>query len=79
MAWGDILSSGFDFHPSDATRFRQAFQTLAKTRRAWPAPADFVEALPARVELKALPAVASDPERAAQAIQDARKALGLTS
>lgn len=35
----------------DAPRFREAFVTLAQMRRTWPAPADFLEALPPRAQL----------------------------
>lgn len=35
----------------DAPRFRAAFVSLAQTRRQWPAPADFLEALPPREQL----------------------------
>lgn len=35
----------------DAPRFREAFVILAQTRRQWPAPADFMEAIPPRTQL----------------------------
>lgn len=47
----------------DAKRVRQAFITLAQTRRTWPVPADFFDALPRYHEsVKALPGKPADPE-----------------
>lgn len=50
----------------DAPRFREAFVTLAQTRRTWPAPADFLEALPPRKQL----AITKQPIKASQAAVD---------
>ncbi len=47
MAWCDTIRSGRSFNENDAPRFREAFRVLMKTRSAWPAPAHFLEAMPA--------------------------------
>ena len=49
----------------DIPRVRQAFATLARVRRSWPSPADFLEAMPPPPVLKALPAKVSSPASAA--------------
>lgn len=60
----------------DTPRVRQAFLTLAKTRRLWPAPADFFEALPViRTELVALPSKPSDPEKVKAIMDDMARML----
>lgn len=50
--WVDALTNGrvWEQEP-DAPRFRRAFVKLSQTRRQWPAPADFLEALPPREQL----------------------------
>jgi hypothetical protein len=77
LAWAEAITAGRAWDQErDAPRIREAFVTLARTRRQWPAPADFLEAVPrVRVELKALPRSPSDPAKAAAAIEAARKAL----
>ncbi len=55
----------------DAPRFREAFVTLAQTRRQWPAPADFMEALPPRTQLALTKQpIKASPERAARAYEE---------
>jgi hypothetical protein len=55
----------------DAPRFRDAFATLALTRRTWPAPADFLEALPPRAQLALTKQpIKASPERAARAYEE---------
>lgn len=63
-AWVEALTANRVWDEGrDAPRVRQAFVSLSQTRRTWPAPADFFEALPRhREELKALPRKAADPK-----------------
>lgn len=76
MAWAEVIRTGRAFDEAlDAPRFRKAFVTLASTRRSWPAPADFLDALPPRPELKSLPAKAADPEKAKAIIAELAKAI----
>lgn len=77
MAWAEAITAGRLWDQDrDTPRIREAFVTLARTRRQWPAPADFLDAVPRiHAELKALPRVASDPARMAAAIAEARKVL----
>ena len=49
MAWHEAITHKRVWDESlDSPRFRQAFATLAKTRRTWPAPVDFLDVLPPR-------------------------------
>jgi len=77
LAWHEAITAGRAWDQDrDTPRIRQAFVTLARTRREWPAPADFLEAVPRYTpEVKALPKSASDPARAAAEIAKAREAL----
>jgi hypothetical protein len=76
MAWAEVMTSGLRWHQErDTPRIRQAFVTLASTRRTWPAPADFLEALPRHEPLKAIPAHVSDPEKARAVIEALAKEL----
>lgn len=77
MAWHEAITAGRQWDQTrDTQRIREAFVTLARIRRQWPAPADFLEAMPrVRVELKALPRVTPDPARAVAAIEEARRVL----
>jgi len=50
LAWHEVLVHGRAFDQArDLPRFREAFRTLAGRQRRWPAPVDFLEALP-RIE-----------------------------
>lgn len=50
LAWHEVFVHGRNFEASrDRPRFREAFRTLAARQRRWPAPVDFLEALP-RIE-----------------------------
>jgi hypothetical protein len=50
LAWAEVLTAGRVFEQErDTPRFRAAFRTLASRARRWPAPVDFIEALP-RIE-----------------------------
>lgn len=76
MAWMEALTDGRHWDEGrDRERIRRAFVTLARTRRQWPAPADFLEALPRIEPLRALPKAAADPARAAACIAEARRLL----
>lgn len=76
MAWSEVLTTGRHWDETrDAPRIRQAFVTLAGTRRTWPAPADFLEAIPKVEPLKALTNRPADPARAAACIAEARRLL----
>lgn len=46
-AWVEAITHNRQFYQvQDAPRFREAFKTLANLCRKWPAPIDFIEALP---------------------------------
>jgi len=47
----------------DTPRIRDAFRTLAATRRTWPSPADFLDALPRIVEERAPLRLSSEESR----------------
>lgn len=52
MMWVETLSDGRVWDQQlDTPRFRKAFVKLAQIRRTWPAPADFIEAMPPREQL----------------------------
>lgn len=77
MAWVEMISDGREFvEHVDAPRFRKAFVTLGKTRTSWPAPADFLTALPERDQLAITKTpIKADPERAARAMAEIAAAL----
>lgn len=79
MAWQEVLTDGRAWDEArDRDRIRKAFVTLARTRRQWPAPVDFLEALPRYTpELRALPSRPADPEKAARAIAQISRELGM--
>ena len=54
----------------DVLRFRAAFTTLTQTRRLWPAPADFLDAMPKAEPHLALPPATLSPERAQQRLDE---------
>lgn len=63
MAWLEALTTGRHWDEQrDVPRVQAAFRTLAKTRRTWPTPVDFSEAMPPPPEYKALPAKVTSPE-----------------
>lgn len=77
MAWVESLTDGRAWDQQrDTPRIRSAFLAIAKGRRTWPAPVDFIEALPRLEPLRALPSKPADPERAKAAIAECVKALG---
>lgn len=74
-AWREALGPHWD-QGRDTPRIREAFVLLARTRRSWPAPADFLEFLPRiRHELRALPAKPADPDRVRKILEDVAKEL----
>lgn len=54
-AWCDALFPGRDWRITDADRIREGFRVLSMTRRTWPTPSEFLQAIPPRPEPKALP------------------------
>ena len=64
QAWIEALTDGRAWDEErDAARVRRAFVTLARTCRRWPAPAEFVDALPpAPTPLALVREVRVDPE-----------------
>lgn len=77
LAWHEALTDGKVWDETlDVPRFRRAFIRYgASTNHHWPIPADIVALLPAREELKALPVVASDPERAQRIMDEIARSL----
>lgn len=76
QAWAEAITHGRAFDKErDQQRFRDAFRILVSTRKAWPQVSDFMEVLPARKELPALPAKAADPEKAKAIIAELAKTL----
>lgn len=66
----------------DGPRFRKAFVKLSQTRRQWPAPADFLEAMPPREQLaltkQPIPADPDSPEMK-KCFEELSKVLGMPS
>jgi hypothetical protein len=46
LGWYEALSSRWYEETEDAPRFRQGFRELMRTSKRWPAPANFLDALP---------------------------------
>lgn len=70
-AWVEALTLNRHWDEAqDAPRFRKAFSILGQSRSTWPAPKDFLEAMPPREQLKELPSRVSDPERAQRYIDE---------
>lgn len=69
LTWREVVCQGRSFEERlDASRFHRAFVTLAATRTSWPAPIDFLTALPERDQLQLVrQSTKADPERAAAA------------
>jgi hypothetical protein len=65
MAWVDALNCNRVWDQDrDTPRFREAFRTLAANSTRWPAPVDFIAALPAHEPQQALPPPVCSPEQA---------------
>lgn len=45
LGWREAIGNHWN-RETDAPRFREAFRTLMRTQSSWPAPADFLVALP---------------------------------
>ncbi|WP_205957717.1 hypothetical protein [Pseudoxanthomonas winnipegensis] len=76
-AWTDAITDGKAWDEQlDAPRFRRAFVTLSKIVKRWPAPAEFLEALPPREQLALTKQpIKADPERAAKHIAEIERTL----
>lgn len=71
MAWVAALNRNRVWDQAlDTARLREGFLTMMAERVTWPSPKEFVESLPGRPEMVALPPKVSDPEKA-KAIIDA--------
>ena len=72
QAWIEALTDGRAWERErDEQRVRRAFVVLSKTVRRWPAPVEFVEALPRPEQLAlAKQPIPADPQRAAAAIAE---------
>lgn len=72
QAWIEALTDGRAWdRERDEQRVRRAFVVLSKTVRRWPAPVEFVEALPRPEQLAlAKQPIPADPQRAAAAIAE---------
>ena len=72
QAWIEALTDGRTWdRERDEQRVRRAFVVLSKTVRRWPAPVEFVEALPRPEQLAlAKQPIPADPQRAAAAIAE---------
>lgn len=69
QAWFEALTFGREWdRQRDTPRIRRAFVTLAQTQRMWPAPRDFIEALPPAPAPKLIARGLGDPEVAAKAL-----------
>lgn len=78
QAWIEVLTDRRAWDEErDTPRIREAFRTLARNRRTWPAPIDFSEALPQRQEWVALPKATPTPEHAAAIIAEINERLGV--
>lgn len=78
QAWIEAITHGRAWDEErDRPRVRGAFVILSNTMRRWPAPVEFLEALPAPDQQRALTkqAIPADPVRAAAAISEIRRAL----
>lgn len=77
MAWAEALTAERAWDQQrDTPRIRSAFITLAATRRHWPAPRDFLDALPNALPLLAVEHVRqASPEVVARAMAEVREYL----
>jgi hypothetical protein len=79
QAWIDAITDGKAWDDGrDEARIRQAFVVLSRTVRRWPAPIEFLDALPPPREQPALTKqhIPADPARAAAAISEVTSMLG---
>lgn len=77
--WAEALTDGRVWDEElDGPRFRKAFVKLSHIRRTWPAPADFLEALPPREQLALTKQpIKANPDRAARAARELAGVLGV--
>lgn len=70
--WQEALAEGREWDQAlDAPRFRRAFATLCRTRRNWPLPQDFLDALPPREQLALTKEfIPADPERVRRMMEE---------
>lgn len=79
QAWLEVLTDRREWNEErDAPRVREAFRTMARIRRTWPAPVDFTEAMPQPQEWTSLPKATPTPEHAAAVISEIKSRLGIT-
>ncbi len=63
QAWTDVLwDAPIDWRPADEARMRQATLTLAQRIDRWPAPRQWLDALPPRPKPSALPPPRPGPQ-----------------
>lgn len=78
MAWREAILNGRRFDEAeDVQRFRKAFAVIAGTFKSWPAPRDFVEALPSKIHQREVPRL-ENPEardRVLQQMQEFRERM----
>lgn len=75
QAWMEAITDGRAWDARrDADRVRASFRTLGRTTRRWPAPAEFLDALP-RVEQTAIgyEVKPTSPEEAAKILERLRR------
>lgn len=78
QAWIEAITDGRAWEQErDLERVRRAFVVLSRTIRRWPAPVEFIEAMPRPREQLALEKqhIPANPERAAAAIDEIRRTL----
>lgn len=77
-AWLEALTTGRVWDQErDTARIRQAFVLLAQTQRTWPAPRDFLDALPpSPMPVLRLARPASNPEVAKKALAEIGRMVG---
>lgn len=77
-AWGEAITHKRKFDQAqDTPRFREAFKTLANLRRTWPAPIDFMDALPkANAPLALQDKRKASPDVAERALADLKAMTG---
>lgn len=78
QAWIEAITDGRLWEPErDTERVRRAFVVLSRTIRRWPAPVEFIEAMPRPREQLALEKqhIPADPKRAAAAIAEVEALL----
>jgi hypothetical protein len=80
MTWLEVLTTGREFVPErDRERFRYAFRTLAGRCTHWPAPREFLEALPSLPGAPKVLRIDSDDNkrRGMQALTDIAERMGV--